>query len=333
MKWGMKDPAPGDMIRVPLGGIYHYGIYVSDEEVIQFGLAPSRQNLLRDSEVEVLASDIDAFLAGGFLEVCEFDRKERKKNRSPEQVIAFARSKIGMRGYHILYNNCEHFATECVTGVAVCRQAEDVRAMFRNMPVVDVYLATLPDREIGEPLRCALRQQEIDGLTNERVRREKYYVWKLLAYGLERSLGIKIADCAFTKDESGRYMTDGVEFSLSHSKNALAVAVSRAPVGVDIEPIKQERCEELAARAMTERELATFREAPEGERPLRFTKAWTAKEALFKASHGQRFEPASWNTETGSFRSYEITVGESACVLSVATETPERIKLYENIKL
>ena len=35
MKWRIKDPVKGDMIRVELGGIYHFGIYVSDEEVIR----------------------------------------------------------------------------------------------------------------------------------------------------------------------------------------------------------------------------------------------------------------------------------------------------------
>ena len=65
MHWTMKDPAMGDMIRVELGGIYHYGIYVSDDEVIQFGLAPNRRVLLQDSQVQVLASDIDTFLAFG----------------------------------------------------------------------------------------------------------------------------------------------------------------------------------------------------------------------------------------------------------------------------
>ena len=80
MKWVMKEPSYGDMIRVELGGIYHVGIYVSDDEVIQFGLAPSQRVTLRDSEVEVLSSDIDRFLVGGFLEVCEFDKKENAIN-------------------------------------------------------------------------------------------------------------------------------------------------------------------------------------------------------------------------------------------------------------
>ena len=54
---------------------------------------------------------------------------------------------------------------------------------------------------------------------------------------MERSLGIKIKDLNITKTEHGRYVTDKIDFSLSHSKEALAVAISRASVGVDIEQI------------------------------------------------------------------------------------------------
>ena len=77
MKWTYAEPTYGDMIRVAVGSIYHFGIYVSDDEVIQFGLPPSRRGNQPDSEVEVLVSDIDGFLAGGFLEVSVFDKKEK----------------------------------------------------------------------------------------------------------------------------------------------------------------------------------------------------------------------------------------------------------------
>ena len=120
MKWVMKDPVRGDMIRVALGSIYHFGIYVSDEEVIQFGLAPSQRAMLRDSEVEVVSSDIDGFLAGGFLEVCEFDKKERKKHRSPDAVVAYAQSKLGMRGY-----NCTD-KTGKIADVKVVAEDDDI---------------------------------------------------------------------------------------------------------------------------------------------------------------------------------------------------------------
>ena len=133
MKWIFGEPHSGDMIRVKTGSIYHYGVYVSDSEVIQFGLAPAARPTLKDDEIEVLASDIDVFLAGQFLEVAEFDRKEKKANNPPEEAVRIARSRIGERGYHIIYNNCEHFAYECVTGKKYSEQVDGVREMFRGL--------------------------------------------------------------------------------------------------------------------------------------------------------------------------------------------------------
>lgn len=333
MKWVMKEPARGDMIRVESGSIYHFGIYVSDDEVIQFGLAPSQRVTLHDSEVEVLSSDIYAFLSGGFLEVCEFDRRERKKHRSPDEVVSYARSKLGTRGYNIIYNNCEHFANECISGQHICHQADDVRQMFRNMPIVDVYLAKLPARSVGEPLSCALRQEEIDEISNEFVKREKYYVWKLLEYGIERTFGLKIKNLDFSKDEYGRYKTDKLEFSLAHSKGGLAVAVSRAAVGVDLEAMDIERTEEMARGVMTQKDFDEYERLSENEKQKYLVDAWTAKEALFKFSHSALFEPRSYDVSEGGFRTFEKIIGDKTFSVSVATTTTERIRLFENIEL
>ena len=329
----MKNPEKGDMVRVELGGIYHFGIYVSDEEVIQFGLAPSRRALLKDSEVEVLSSDIDTFLAGGFLEVCEFDRKERKKNRAPDEVVNYARSKLGMRGYSIIYNNCEHFANECINGVAVSRQADFVRELIRSMPIVDIYLAMLPEGDIADDISCELRRKEIASVTNERVKREKYFAWKLLEYALQRSFGLKISDLEFTRNENGGYKTDRAEFSISHSKGALAVAVSRNAVGIDIEPSNTDHSEATARRVMNESEFAEFISLPEAERQGYFVKAWTAKEALFKASQKKGFNPSEEDTLSGGFVSIEKQIGEKIFTLSVATAHPEKLRFFENAAL
>ena len=133
MKWLTCEPSYGSMIRVQAGSIHHYGVYVSPEEVIQFGLAPNARPELKDSDIEVLSTDIDTFLQNQFLEVAEFDRKEKKTHPTPDEVIAKARARMGERGYHILYNNCEHFAYECVTGKHYSEQVDGVREMFKGL--------------------------------------------------------------------------------------------------------------------------------------------------------------------------------------------------------
>jgi hypothetical protein len=133
MKWILGEPKSGDMIRVKAGTIHHYGVFVSDSEVIQFGLAPNARPELKDSDIEVLATDIDTFLAGQFLEVAEFDRKEKKTHPTPEEAVAKARARMGEKGYHILYNNCEHFAYECVSGKHYSEQVDGVREMIKGL--------------------------------------------------------------------------------------------------------------------------------------------------------------------------------------------------------
>ena len=332
MKWVMKEPKRGDMIRVGLGSIYHFGIFVSEDEVIQFGLAPSQRGWLRDSEVEVLASDIDAFLAGGFLEVCEFDRKERKKHRKPDEVVACARKRLGERGYHILYNNCEHFANECLSGEHICHQADDVREMFRRIPVVDVYVAAMPTEGEMPPLSCAVRQAEIDGVSNPEVKRQKYYVWRLLEYALERSFGLKSGSLTFQK-EGGRYTCDKAFFSLSHSHGVLAVAVSRDSVGVDVEKVEERDTDRLAQRVFNAVETAHYESLSAEEKVSFFFRAWTVKEALFKAANKEAFVPTEYDALSDGVKSMEQVVEGERFFLSVATKTPERIRWYENVTL
>ena len=58
MKWTLKTPASGDMVRVKAGSIYHYGVFVSESEIIQFGLAPVARQGLKDTDIEVCCSDV-----------------------------------------------------------------------------------------------------------------------------------------------------------------------------------------------------------------------------------------------------------------------------------
>ena len=40
MRWTPDECRPGDIVRVKLGAIYHYGVFVSEDEVVQFGEPP-----------------------------------------------------------------------------------------------------------------------------------------------------------------------------------------------------------------------------------------------------------------------------------------------------
>ena len=108
--WEEKQPVMADHIRVQrFGGLYaHHGIYVSDKEVIHF-TGQDDDSILDWEKCEVIQSDLDTFLKGGTLEVKVYTDKEFEDLYSPEQIVDYARSCIGDKGYNLAFNNCEHF--------------------------------------------------------------------------------------------------------------------------------------------------------------------------------------------------------------------------------
>jgi hypothetical protein len=118
------------MVRTKVQFYHHYGIFVSESEVIQFGLP--NDPLRSADQIRVLSTDVLTFLQGGDLEVMVPDKDLRKQMRSPEQIVEIARKRIGEDGYNILHNNCEHFANECVFGAAQSTFLQDVREKLRK---------------------------------------------------------------------------------------------------------------------------------------------------------------------------------------------------------
>lgn len=59
MTWEFSQPQPGDAIRVLAGSIYHMGIFVSDDEVIQFGPNPALMAQTSPQEIRVMRVGID----------------------------------------------------------------------------------------------------------------------------------------------------------------------------------------------------------------------------------------------------------------------------------
>ena len=133
MRWEPKEASRGDMVRIKIGLFYHYGVFVSPDEVIQFGLAPALRPHQRDADVTVLSTDLASFRNGGSCETAVFTPEEAASHPTPAEAVAAARNRMGEGGYHILYNNCEHFANECVTGKHYSEQVEGVREMFKGL--------------------------------------------------------------------------------------------------------------------------------------------------------------------------------------------------------
>lgn len=130
MEWTCNPPKRAQIIRTKVSFYYHYGIFVDENEVIQFGL-PTDPGKSAD-QIKVLVSDIYTFLNGGELESAKPTLTERKSMRKGEEIIKIARSRIGEGGYDILHNNCEHFVNDCAFGKSSSRFLDDVREKLRK---------------------------------------------------------------------------------------------------------------------------------------------------------------------------------------------------------
>jgi len=126
-KWQLIDPYPGSHIRTKMGEIYHHGIYIGNDEVVQFGMPGE---MMQDhKKIKVLRSNMKDFLVG-FLEVRVYTKKELKEKRSDEEIVRIALLRVGEGNYNLLKNNCEHFAYECTFGV---KKSDQVDSLIKDI--------------------------------------------------------------------------------------------------------------------------------------------------------------------------------------------------------
>ena len=231
MEWLLNDCQRGDIIRVKNGSVFHYGIYVSDDEVIQFGLPPSLRE--KDKEnIVVVSTDIETFSCGQFVEVGSFTIKDRKKKFKPEIVVENAKNRLNEGGYDIIHNNCEHFAFECYCGKHYSSQEIETRNKWNKMPFVNVYLSEIPDPIIYEQVYPKEKQKELDFLTDEKTKSQKYQEWIVLRQAISHSTNLMFDDIKFKKNHKGFWTCKECYFSLAHHNNLVVVAISNHPVEV-----------------------------------------------------------------------------------------------------
>ena len=128
--WIKKKPSYGDQIRVNRGLYFHHGIYVSDDEVIQYASPTGSE--VSPATALIISTNLKTFLKDGIVEVREYDNEELKKVRSKEEIVKFARNMLGsgLGEYNIIENNCEHFSNYCAFGKKESNQVEDILSML-----------------------------------------------------------------------------------------------------------------------------------------------------------------------------------------------------------
>ncbi len=125
--WLDTPPQMGDHIRVVRGLYAHHGVYVSAQEVIHFTGTES-DNVLNWSANEVIRTALADFLRLGQLQVRDYSPEEALDRYHPAHIVDYARACLGDKGYHLVFNNCEHFANVCTLGHFRSRQVERVLA-------------------------------------------------------------------------------------------------------------------------------------------------------------------------------------------------------------
>lgn len=105
----------------------------------------------------------------------------------------------------------------------------------------------------------------------------------LVRYGMWKTFGIPPGELVTEADERGKPRVlshKGVHFNISHSGSLCLCAVGDRPLGVDLQQMKNARCEQLAGRIFTEEEMAAFLAA--GGTREAFFATWARKEAVSK---------------------------------------------------
>lgn len=135
--------AKGDTIYVyrnlfQLDGLYkHYGIDCGDGTVIHYR---------KPSEV-IERTSMATFSRGNPVYVAEY---ARGFCFVPDVVVERAESRLEERQYNLLFNNCEHFANWCKTGISDSKQIKDF------IPA----LSRLDTSQLYEPIKQALQGKD-----------------------------------------------------------------------------------------------------------------------------------------------------------------------------
>ena len=145
----------GDVIGVDRGLYQHFGVYVSNDCVIEYA-APSGDF---GGTAQVQAVSLQKFLQGqtnyficifpaqppeisakgadeSFVQLALLLRRTIKGERyhlyTPEETVQRARSRLGETAYNLALNNCEHFAVWCKTGVSESAQVNRILAFMEE---------------------------------------------------------------------------------------------------------------------------------------------------------------------------------------------------------
>jgi hypothetical protein len=113
---GRTALSKGDHIKVRRYGLLyaHHGIDLGDGRIVHFA-EPGKET----PQAVVRITSLDDFLKGGRPITVNYADGQALES---EETVRLALAQVGEQGYHLAFNNCEHFATYCKTGRKESRQ-------------------------------------------------------------------------------------------------------------------------------------------------------------------------------------------------------------------
>lgn len=149
--------------------------------------------------------------------------------------------------------------------------------------VVSVYFSFVKNYDIFKKITISdkARAEYVSSISSEKRKLQSIAVWKLLEYALKKDYSV--LDGKFVVNKNGAWALETTKpyFSLSHSDNLIAVAVSdNFQVGVD--------CEIISPKILKVKKL--FSNLKENEfTEDKLTLEWTKKESLYKNNKGYNY--------------------------------------------
>ena len=154
--------------------------------------------------------------------------------------------------------------------------------------MVKVYYANIENNTCDEQLIKSLnpvRAKYVESITNCDRKKQSVWVWKLLEFALNDYFGRNDYNFSFNGSYFCVIDDSNVNFSLTHSKNIVAVAVSKYSVGVDVEA-----CTEKVLKLKKHLNMNNLKQIDDKTQICELTLEWTKKESLLKAKNAKNFK-------------------------------------------
>uniref|UniRef100_A0A8C5Q4P4 LRAT domain-containing protein n=1 Tax=Leptobrachium leishanense TaxID=445787 RepID=A0A8C5Q4P4_9ANUR len=141
----------GDLLEVPRTLFIHYGIYLGNNKVAHLmpdilpvlsdntcltGKVVTNKRLILGVLAKVASVRVDTvqdFAYGGRMIVNHMDNSFKTKPYANEDVAQRAEKLVGATSYSLLWDNCEHYVTDCRYGTPVSFQTEKFCEMVKNI--------------------------------------------------------------------------------------------------------------------------------------------------------------------------------------------------------